>query len=100
MVLLANDSIVALNGISTPFWDQFRETLDGKKNEEISIDLYRDGQQMSLTLVTDSMAKLGFVLKPSFGKYDTKNLEYGFFGSLPAGVSYGMENIKAQCQFH
>ncbi|NND78140.1 MAG: RIP metalloprotease RseP [Flavobacteriales bacterium] len=92
--LLANDSIVALNGIPTPFWDQFRENLEGKNNEEITIDLYREGQQKSISLVTDSMAKIGFVLKPSFGNYEKQNIEYGFFESIPAGVSYGWRILK------
>lgn len=92
--LQPNDSIVAVNGIATPTFGDFRRELEKNKNKEISLDFYRDGLVNSVVAQTDTAGMLGFVPKSAGQIYGTITIEYGFFQSFPAGVKMGVQTLK------
>lgn len=92
--LQANDSLVAINGVSTPSFLDFKNQLDEHKNAEISIDYYRNGVLNTTTAKVDSAGLLGFYPKSPTQIYRTVTLKYGFFESFPAGIKMGIQTLK------
>lgn len=92
--MMPKDSIVSINGIPTPTADSVATLLDLNKGTEIQIGFYRNGQEMTLPLVTDSLGKLGILLTSPAEMYPTVTRTYGFFESFPAGVMKGVNTLK------
>ena len=93
--ILKNDSIVAFNGKEVTFWDEFTAEIRGRKNEAITLDLFRGGEKMQLSVTTDSLAKIGMGPKASFGNFHEEHFSYGFFESIPAGIQHGWRTLRA-----
>ncbi|RHJ95340.1 RIP metalloprotease RseP [Parabacteroides bouchesdurhonensis] len=88
------DSIVSINGISVPTFDDASSMLAQNKNKEIELGFYRNGQFETLSLTTDTAGKIGvFVMLPS-DLYQTVTRKYGFFESFPAGIMLGVNTLK------
>ena len=92
--LQVNDSVVGINEQEIIYFDEFRKNVKDKPNQAIDLSLFRKGERMNITVTVDSMSMIGFSNKGSFGKYDTKTLEYGFFESFPAGINYGWRKLR------
>lgn len=92
--LMKHDSLVAVNGVSTPSFTQFKAELDNYKNSDITIGYYRNGVLTSSVVKVDSMGQLGFYPQPLGQVYNMVTVEYGFFESFPAGVKMGIQTLK------
>lgn len=92
--LVRGDSIVAVNGVGTPLFGDFRTTLQNSRNEDVTIDYYRGGVQHSSVVNVDSSGTLGFYAMGPGQVYQTVTLSYGFFESFPAGINMGIHTLK------
>lgn len=90
----SKDSIVAINGIPTPTFDDVSEILAENKSKEIAVTFYRAGNEMNLSLVTDSTGRMGIYPQSPDQLYSTVQQTYGFFESFPAGIQKGMNTLK------
>lgn len=88
------DSIVSINGIPTPTFDEVSAELSRHKNAEIKVGFYRDGRAETVTLKTDTAGKLGVQVMLPQDLYPTVTRSYGFFESFPAGVMLGINTLK------
>lgn len=97
----AGDSIIACNGMSMPYFDEFQREVSRHKDKEISITFIRKGatEPQTVSLTTTAEGIVG-VVPFDFDRYyilDTK--KYGFFAAFPAGFAKGWDalavNIKA-----
>lgn len=92
--LMKGDSLVAVNGVATPAFSDFRKQLEDKVNEDVTIDYYRNGTLQTATLQTDSAGTLGFYAMAAPQIYEMETIEYGFFQSFPAGIKLGVQTLK------
>lgn len=92
--LLPKDSIVSINGISTPLFEDVSKQLEQNKDADITVGFYRDGLLKSLTLHTDTAGKMGIMVMLPTDLYPTVTRNYGFFESFPAGVTLGVNTLK------
>ncbi|WP_352423208.1 RIP metalloprotease RseP [Proteiniphilum sp.] len=92
--LVAGDSIVGVNGIATPAFSDLREVLDNSRNQQITLDYYRNGSLQSAAVGVDSAGTLGFYAMGVYQVYQTVTLKYGFFESFPAGIRLGIQTLK------
>lgn len=92
--MIPGDSIVSINGIPTPTADSVATLLNSNKGSEIQVGFYRNGQEMVLPLVTDSLGKLGIHLTSPAELYPTITRTYSFFESFPAGAMKGINTLK------
>lgn len=92
--LMAGDSLVAVAGVSTPLFGDFKAELGKNKNREVAIAYYRDGILNETTAMIDSTGGLGFYPKSAVQIYQTVTRKYGFFESFPAGVKMGIQTLK------
>jgi len=94
--LIAGDSIVSVNGIQTPYFDQFRTQLQQEKNSEIALEVFRKNEHVSLNVKVDSNGLVGFIPKG----LDHFNIpfsteKYGFLESFPAGIKLGVSTLES-----
>jgi len=93
--LQPGDVILSIDGVPTPAIDDVFEQLKDKKSREITIGINRKGQELSLTLTTDTAGKMGIypVVNPA-KIYPTVTVSYGFLESFPAGIRLGVNTLK------
>ena len=87
------DSIVSINGVKTPAFTDFVVEIAKNKSKEVSLGYYRNGKEMTSNFTLDENGKIGAVAKNPYLMFKTKKIEYGFFESIPAGVSQGVESL-------
>lgn len=92
--LATGDSIVGVNGIATPAFNDLREVLDNSRNQQVTLDYYRNGSLQTTTIEVDSAGKLGFYPMGLGQVYQTVTLKYGFFESFPAGIKLGINKLR------
>ncbi|MFV0591864.1 MAG: RIP metalloprotease RseP [Draconibacterium sp.] len=90
--LEVNDELGNVDGQSFEFYDQFSNYLASKKNQEVSLEITRNGQKITKTVGVNEDGKLGF--NPAFNNpdiFEYKTLKYGFLESIPAGINRGVQ---------
>ena len=92
--LMAGDSIVGVNDTLNLSAYEIQKLLAENKEKEITLDVYRDNQLLSLPIVPNEFGKIGVALKRAEEFYETVRVQYNFFTSIPAGVRIGMNTIK------
>lgn len=99
--LLAGDTILTVNGQYAATWTSFQTVLtdmrtraeDSYVDRNLEIVIGRPGAgRDTLTVTADANFKLGIIHLTD--EYEPVDLEYGFFGSIPAGISYGWNTLK------
>ena len=87
------DSIVSINGVSTPAFSDFVAEIAKHKSKSVSIGYYRNGEEKTSTFTLDDNGKIGAVAKNPYIMFKTEKIEYGFFESIPAGISQGVSSL-------
>lgn len=102
------DVIVALNGKSIDSYNELEYEIgrlkdilatvttpaDSMRVRTATIVTEREGVKDTARIVMTADLKMGFSPKPMHSLYTPVTTEYGFFGSFPAGVKYGI-NVLA-----
>lgn len=92
--LTAGDSIVGINGVAAVSFSELRSALNEHRDQQVTLDFYRQGLLKTSTVTVDSTGTLGFYAKGVYQIYQTVTVEYGFFESFPAGVRLGIQTLK------
>ncbi|MDD2437553.1 MAG: RIP metalloprotease RseP [Massilibacteroides sp.] len=92
--LQANDSIVALNGLSVLTFFDATKILEENKNRQIEVSFYRGGTVQTRSLITTEKGKLGVFVKSFDAFYPLETKTYGFVESFPAGIVLGVNTLK------
>lgn len=87
------DSIVSINGVLTPTFTDFVEKIASQKSKPITLEYYRNGKLSKSSFTLDANGKIGAVSKNPYLMFKTNKIEYGFFESIPAGISQGFETL-------
>jgi regulator of sigma E protease len=92
--LEAGDSIVGVNGATNLAFNDISKVLSDNKEKEITLTLYRHGQEVNLPVIPNEFGKIGVTLRSPYQIYETVKKHYNFFTAFPAGVRMGVEQIK------
>ena len=95
--LLKNDVFVGVNGQQFEFYDQFTSYLRAYKEQEVKLDILRNGQPIQLAVNVLEDGTIGFypmLLEGASDFLKLKTIRYGFLESIPAGIKRGMDTIK------
>lgn len=87
------DSIVSINGVSTPAFTDFVKEIATQKSKQITLEYYRNNKLQKASFKLDGNGKIGAVSRSPYLMFQTKKVEYGFFESIPAGISQGVETL-------
>lgn len=92
--LLAGDSLVAIQGIPTVTFTDFATTIKQFKDSTVTISYYRQGVAGQAIVALDSTAMVGFSAMMPFDLYETKDIAYNFWQSIPAGVQLAWSKLS------
>ena len=93
--LMKSDSIVSINGVSTPSFDIFKAELDKNPDKDVTIGFVRNGKPMESKVAVDAAGKIGIMLTPLTDIYRTVTREYSIFASVPRGIELGVEKLTS-----
>ena len=107
--LMKGDKIVALNGVDIDSHNTFTDeigklsdvlatattTEDSLKALRATIVWERNSVLDTASVIFTKELKLGYFTKNVSGLYTPTTKEYGFFESLPAGISYGVDILAS-----
>lgn len=94
--MLANDQIISVNGISTPYYHNFKEVIADKADQDVQIGVLRGMDTVVLTIHTNVQAMIGVgpYYYDHFFQFETQ--EYSLLQALPAGVAKGWDFLGSQ----
>lgn len=101
-VLKPKDIITSCNGQTVTYADELIVLFQNLKGKTVPAIIKRDGKDVALNLSVNESGKLG-VLQASLpydnleklGLYKINKQEYGFFQSIPVGVSRGVNELAS-----
>lgn len=93
--LQSGDSILAVNGTTTSYFDEFQTVVRANKGKAIELDFVRNGEAKTVTALVDTNGMVGIApYGPARYNLNYEIEEFGFFESFPAGINYGIDVIK------
>jgi regulator of sigma E protease len=93
--LTEGDSIVGINGEQNLSTYEIQKLFTENKEKEITLNFYRNSQLLSVPIVPNDLGKIGVILKTANEVYETIQVHYNFFTSIPAGIRIGVDAIKS-----
>lgn len=87
------DRIVAVGDSLTPSFSEFGPALVAYSGREVPMKVIRNGKEILVNSTPTEDGKLGIQLTPPTDIYDTEVIEYGFFSSIPKGISDGTNKL-------
>ena len=90
--VLAGDKVVALNGDSVRFYDEYQSLIGGRANVDFTMTVKREDGLHTIALNTNEEGMIGIMpLVDEFHYFDEVVKNYNFFESIPAGIKRGWE---------
>ncbi len=94
--LVKNDQIIAVNGKSTRFFDEFTAAIQVIKNDTVSLTVKRNNDELLIKAKTNEEGKLGFGNQFSVTKDAFVTKEMGIAEAIPAGLSRTISTLTGQ----
>ena len=88
------DSIIAVNGKPMTLFQDISPELSASINKKIQLTYVRKGVIQNAEIQLGDNGKLGVGLRSPMDYLQTKKEKYGFFQSIPAGISMGVQTLK------
>lgn len=93
--LIKGDKIVGLDTVNTEYFNGFVTQLQLHKNKQVSVQVLRNGQPVSINVTVPEEGKLGIVPVSMFKYFATKKVEYSLLASIPAGYHRAGETFSS-----
>jgi regulator of sigma E protease len=94
--LQPSDSIVAVNGLATPFYVDYQNAIRNLKDTLVELSYYREGTLRTASLQTSENATIG-VYAHSFGRFlKTERRRYSLNEAFPAAFAKSYDLIESQ----
>lgn len=91
--LQKGDSLVAVNGQELFAFFDYQSAFAENKGKDTEISFYRGDSLYTVTVRPNEEGKIGVAPVNFLATFDTKVVNYGFFASIPEGVSKGCETL-------
>ncbi|HEY8733811.1 MAG TPA: RIP metalloprotease RseP [Puia sp.] len=95
------DQIATVEGISTPFYEEYKKAIDAHKGQPVTLTVDRKGKVDTLHATVNADGTLGFFrlgdpeVLDSLGLIRIEKTQYGFFASFPAGMHLAVEKLRS-----
>ncbi len=90
-LITAGDSIVSINDVPTPAFQDVKTELAKHACDSISLGFFRNGELQQARLYLGTDATIGAYVTPPSQFIASRKIEYGFWESIPAGIKFGWE---------
>ena len=92
--VLPGDELLGLDDKKFLYFDEFQKYLFDNKERPVVLNLLRKGENLNISVMTDSSGLLGVGRAGSLDQiFELKTLKYGFLQSFPAGIDKGFKTI-------
>lgn len=91
--LLANDSIIAIDGIATPSQTDVTKILTAHKGDVVDFTVVRNGKNIALPVTVSQEGTLGVVSKNISQIYELVTKKYTLLEAIPVGISKGVDRL-------
>lgn len=91
--LKKGDRVIALNGESMKFFDQYVEEIPQHKNETITLTALRDGDTMNIDISVPEEGIIGVGPAALNNYFKIKKRSYSFLEAIPAGAKRAYEGV-------
>lgn len=91
--LREGDRIIAVGDSLTPAYTEFAPAVLAYAGKPTELKVVRDGAEITLQATPNAEGKLGFYFMAPTEVYDVKTVSYGFFESIPKGISDGTNKL-------
>ena len=88
--LLSGDVLVAVNGVETLFFDDFKNQLDINKKNIVNLGVVRGGDLKTIPVLVSEDGTIGFRLSNSL---NLSKEEFSLLSSFPAGYNLAMKKL-------
>ncbi|ULQ53300.1 RIP metalloprotease RseP [Flavihumibacter fluvii] len=92
--LRKNDRILSVNGTPVPFYHEFRKQIQASKNKDVQLVVARDNDTLNLTAKIGAAGTIGLYPVSAKDKFEIKEINYGFFEAIPAGLKKSVETLE------
>jgi regulator of sigma E protease len=92
--MLEGDELIGLDGKKFEWYDEFQKYLSDNRTRSVVTNILRKGELIDIPVVPTSKGFLGIASSRAYSQiFELKTLKYGFFESIPAGISKGFRTI-------
>jgi regulator of sigma E protease len=93
--IILKDQILGIDDKKFTYFDEFQKYLFDNREHPVTLNIIRDGQNVSIPVTPDSLGMLGIGRSVSLDQiFELKTVKYGFFQSIPAGIDKGLKTIS------
>ncbi len=94
--VMKGDLITGIDDRKFNFSDEFTDYLSANRNKTVMINLLRKNEEISVpvTLTEEGLLGVRLTRENAEDMFEWKTINYGFFESVPAGISKGFKTIK------
>ncbi|MBZ5856881.1 RIP metalloprotease RseP [Flavihumibacter profundi] len=92
--LRKNDRILSVNRIAVPYYHEFRKQIQSNKNKDIQLLVLRGADTMKLNASIGATGTIGLYPVSAKDKFEVKEIKYGFFEAIPAGLKRSVETLE------
>ncbi|NQU81278.1 MAG: RIP metalloprotease RseP [Bacteroidetes bacterium] len=91
--LQTGDEILGLNNEIYEYYDQFKKKLDENIGKIVSLQIKRNSNNLEIPVVVNNQGMIG-IRRDIKDIFEFRKIEYGFFESIPAGITKGVETLQ------
>ncbi|HBC77206.1 MAG TPA: RIP metalloprotease RseP [Bacteroidales bacterium] len=93
--LQEGDELTGVDGNSFEWFDEFQKYLSDNSSRSLTVNVIRKGEQFNIPVVPTSEGMLGIGSSRTYEQmFELRTIRYGFFESIPAGISKGFKTIR------
>ena len=89
-----NDRILTVNDKPVPFYHEFRKQVQLNKNKDLQLVVLRGADTLNLTAKIGPSGTIGLYPLSAKDKFEVKEISYGFFDAIPAGLKRSVETLE------
>ena len=95
--LMANDSLVSINGLPLPVYYDFTDKLHQLADQPATIGFYRNGNLDSVSLTVSESGTIGVVASTDLHRFfpGIRHIDYTLLEAIPTGISRGWGTLTA-----
>jgi regulator of sigma E protease len=93
--ILKDDRIIGINDTILPFFDQFRNVVQGYKGQLINVTVIRNHDTLHYPVQVSAAGMIGIQTKDRLSYFNLKEKSYNLFTAIPAGFIKAFENAGA-----
>jgi len=91
--LMAGDQVIAVNDVSSNFFQDIAAEIRKHPGDSITLFIKRGEQELSYRIQVNAEGAIGVYSQTPENFFEYKHVEYGFFASIPAGISLAWETL-------